>query len=148
VPPGLTIAQVAQETPASECPAIEYVLAGDAELMSIQTQLARAQASADADQVAALNLELERIDGYSARARAASLLYGLGFDRAAQEAAVATFSGGWRMRLNLARALFARSDLLLLDEPTNHLDLDAVIWLERDCKLSRYFTWSHTTAIS
>jgi ATP-binding cassette subfamily F protein 3 len=131
VPPRLTIAQVAQETPASDTAAIEYVLDGDAQLRAAQAALSRIEASADPEGLAQLHQELERIDAYRARSRAASLLHGLGFAIAAQARPVAEFSGGWRMRLNLARALFARSDLLLLDEPTNHLDLDAVIWLER-----------------
>ena len=131
LPPSLAIAQVAQETPATELPAIEHVLDGDVELRATQLALTQAQTAGDADRVAMLHQELERIDGYSARGRAAALLYGLGFAPTAHSTPVAAFSGGWRMRLNLARALFSRSDLLLLDEPTNHLDLDAVIWLER-----------------
>jgi ATP-binding cassette subfamily F protein 3 len=131
MPPGLAIAQVAQETPATELPAIEYVLDGDAELRATQAALSRAEITGDAERVAVLHQDLERIYGYSARGRSAAWLHGLGFAPSVHATPVAAFSGGWRMRLNLGRALFARSDLLLLDEPTNHLDLDAVIWLER-----------------
>jgi ATP-binding cassette subfamily F protein 3 len=131
IPPGLAIAQVAQETPATELPAIEHVLDGDAELRATQAALSHAESAGDAERVAVLHQDLERIDGYSARARAAALLHGLGFAPSVHATPLGVFSGGWRMRLNLGRALFARSDLLLLDEPTNHLDLDAVIWLER-----------------
>jgi ATP-binding cassette subfamily F protein 3 len=127
MPPRLVIAHVAQETPAITVPAIEYVLDGDAELRQIEGEIQHA----DGTHLAELHGRLEAIDGYSARARAAQLMNGLGFSTAQLERPVAEFSGGWRMRLNLARALICRSDLLLLDEPTNHLDLDAVIWLEQ-----------------
>ena len=135
-PPGWVIAHVAQETPVVELPAIEFVLDGDAELRSVQRQLREAEtAPADdplhsGEHLAELHHRFEAIDGYSARARAATLLSGLGFSATRQSESVANFSGGWRMRLNLAQALMCRSDLLLLDEPTNHLDLDAVLWLE------------------
>ena len=131
LPPALRIAQVDQETPATAMPAIEYVLDGDSELRATQKALAHAEEGADADRLAELHQTLERIDGYSAQSRAARLLHGLGFPVAQHIKPVREFSGGWRVRLNLARALFAPSELLLLDEPTNHLDLDAVIWLER-----------------
>jgi ATP-binding cassette subfamily F protein 3 len=132
LPPGWVIAHVAQETPVVATPAIEFVLDGDAELRAVMRALADAEADADAsgEQLAELHHRFEAIEGYSARARAAKLLAGLGFHTARHDAPVASFSGGWRMRLNLARALMTRSDLLLLDEPTNHLDLDAVLWLE------------------
>ena len=130
-PPGIRIAQVAQETPASASAAIDYVLDGDRELRATQAALAQAETGDDAERLAELHQTLERIDGYSAQSRAARLLHGLGFPVSVHAKPVAEFSGGWRVRLNLARALFAPSDLLLLDEPTNHLDLDAVIWLER-----------------
>ena len=132
LPPKWTIAHVAQETPAVETPAIEFVQDGDAELRQIERELADAERAhaADGHALAELHDRFDAIGGYAARARAASLLAGLGVVEARQSDAVATFSGGWRMRLNLAQALMARSDLLLLDEPTNHLDLDAVIWLE------------------
>ena len=136
MPPSWVIAYVAQETPALQQPAIQFVLDGDVELRAIEHALQAAQnkAAGDAQEeylhIAELHARLKDIDGYSAKARAAELLTGLGFSQADLEKPVATFSGGWRVRLNLARALMCRSDLLLLDEPTNHLDLDAVIWLE------------------
>jgi ATP-binding cassette subfamily F protein 3 len=125
------IASVAQETPPLPQPAIEFVLDGDDELRRIEQAIFAADAAHDGHALAELHGDLERIDGYGARARAAALLAGLGFAAAEVERPVAEFSGGWRMRLNLARALVSRADLLLLDEPTNHLDLDAVVWLER-----------------
>ena len=135
VPAAWHIATVAQETPALEVPAIEYVLDGDAELRAIERELAAlehpAEAHHDGHRVGELHARLSEIEGYSARARAAALLAGLGFSDDEFEHPVSAFSGGWRMRLNLAQALISRSDLLLLDEPTNHLDLDAVVWLEK-----------------
>ena len=130
LPSNLVIAHVAQETPATERIAIDYVMDGDEELRRIQNQLSEAEAANDGTRQATLHARLEVIDAYTARARAARLLRGLGFAPGQEDQSVATFSGGWRMRLNLARALMCRSDLLLLDEPTNHLDLDAVIWLQ------------------
>ena len=136
LPPSWVIAHVAQETPAVATPAIEFVLDGDPELRSIERELAAGHAANDGDprasgeRLAELHHRFEEIGGYSARARAAALLSGLGFGEASQADPVASFSGGWRMRLALAQALMCRSDLLLLDEPTNHLDLDAVLWLE------------------
>jgi ATP-binding cassette subfamily F protein 3 len=126
----LVISHVAQELPAGSQSAIEFVIDGDVELRDVQNRLNIAQRQEDSDQIGTLHERLGAIDGYSAEARANQLLYGLGF--AAEEVIqpVDYFSGGWRMRLNLAKALMCRSDLLLLDEPTNHLDLDAVIWLE------------------
>ncbi|MEP7262611.1 MAG: ATP-binding cassette domain-containing protein, partial [Usitatibacter sp.] len=117
---------VAQETPAVERPALEFVMDGDVELRELEA----AMAAADEEHLADLHARYDEIGGYQARSRAQTLLAGLGFNEEAQARNVATFSGGWRMRLNLARALMCRSDLLLLDEPTNHLDLDAVMWLE------------------
>ncbi|QID19271.1 ATP-binding cassette domain-containing protein [Nitrogeniibacter mangrovi] len=131
LPPGWVIAHVAQETPALERSALDYVLDGDAELRRIETDLAEAEAAHAGERIGELHGRLQEIDGYSAPARAATLLDGLGFAPGDAERSVADFSGGWRMRLNLAQALMCRSDLLLLDEPTNHLDLDAVIWLEQ-----------------
>jgi len=130
IPPSWVVAHVAQESPASDQPAIEYVIDGDAELRAVEAELAAAEAANDGERLAHLHDRYGLIDGYAARARAAALLAGLGFgsDEVAQP--VRAFSGGWRMRLNLARALMCRSDLLLLDEPTNHLDLDAIVWLE------------------
>ncbi|MEO7345005.1 MAG: ATP-binding cassette domain-containing protein, partial [Methylotenera sp.] len=130
MPAAWVIAHVAQETPALAMPAIEFVLDGDAELRMIEAALADAEANHKGELIAELHNRLMDIEGYSAKARAAELLNGLGFSQAGLQQPVSTFSGGWRVRLNLARALMCRSDLLLLDEPTNHLDLDAVIWLE------------------
>jgi len=133
IPAGWQIAHVAQETPALAKPAIEYVLDGDAELRDVESKLAAAEAAHDGAHIGELHARLHEIGGYAARSRAAALLYGLGFVAGDPERPVADFSGGWRMRLNLAQALMCRSDLLLLDEPTNHLDLDAVLWLEHGC---------------
>ncbi len=131
VPPRWVMSHVAQETPAVERAALEFVMDGDAELRDIESAIAAAEAAHDSGiHLANLHARYDEIGGYQARARAQTLLAGLGFDEAAQSRAVARFSGGWRMRLNLARALMCRADLLLLDEPTNHLDLDAVLWLE------------------
>ena len=131
VPRDWRIATVGQETPALEQAAIDYVLDGDVELRDIERRLAAADRAHDGHALADLHARLEAVDGYAARARAAAMMHGLGFSSAHLERPVADFSGGWRMRLNLARALLSRADLLLLDEPTNHLDLDAVVWLER-----------------
>jgi ATP-binding cassette subfamily F protein 3 len=130
LPPKLEIAHVAQETPALERSAIDVVIDGDRELRRIEARLAEAEAAHDGTAQASLHEQLHNVGGYSARARAGQLLHGLGFSSEEEEQPVNSFSGGWRMRLNLAQALMCRSDLLLLDEPTNHLDLDAVIWLE------------------
>jgi ATP-binding cassette subfamily F protein 3 len=131
VPPDWRVAAVSQETPPLPRPALEYVLDGDAELRLVQRGLALADEAHDGHALADWHARLEAIDGYRAPARAAALLDGLGFATTDLDRPVAAFSGGWRMRLNLARALSSRADLLLLDEPTNHLDLDAVVWLER-----------------
>jgi len=130
MPPQWVIAHVAQETPALQDAAIEFVLDGDVELRSIERALADAEARHEGEKVGELHARLGEVEGYSAKARAAELLHGLGFSNADLARPVSDFSGGWRVRLNLAKALMCRSDLLLLDEPTNHLDLDAVIWLE------------------
>jgi ATP-binding cassette subfamily F protein 3 len=130
MPASWVVAHVAQETPALAMPAIEFVLDGDAELREIEAGLVAAETNHQGELIAELHQRLTDIDGYSAKARASELLNGLGFSQTALQQPVSTFSGGWRVRLNLARALMCRSDLLLLDEPTNHLDLDAVIWLE------------------
>jgi len=124
------MAFVRQEVAALDIAAVEYVLDGDPELRQIERALAVAEEAHDAARIAALHDRLHAIGGYSARARAGELLHGLGFKSSDETRPVREFSGGWRMRLNLAQALMCRSDLLLLDEPTNHLDLDAVIWLE------------------
>ncbi|MES2770430.1 MAG: ATP-binding cassette domain-containing protein [Pseudomonadota bacterium] len=129
-PASWTIAHVAQDTPALPDPALAFVLDGDAELRQIERALVAAEAANDGEAIGTLHARLGDIEGYSAQARAAELLHGLGFTNSDFAKPVAAFSGGWRVRLNLARALMCRSDLLLLDEPTNHLDLDAVLWLE------------------
>ncbi len=126
LPPHWRIAQVRQEIDALERPAIEFVLDGDTPLREIETALETAEGT----EVGELHARLEAIGGHQARPRAARALAGLGFADADLARPVSDFSGGWRMRLNLARALLSRADLLLLDEPTNHLDLDAVLWLE------------------
>jgi len=125
------LAWVNQETPALTTPAIEYVIDGDREFRQLQNELELANARNDGHAIAVVHGKLEAADAWTMRSRAASLLHGLGFSNEQLERPVSDFSGGWRMRLNLAQALICRSDLLLLDEPTNHLDLDAVIWLER-----------------
>ncbi|WP_374325721.1 ATP-binding cassette domain-containing protein [Azonexus sp.] len=131
IPAVWQIARVAQETPALPTPALEFVLDGDVELRRVERELAAAEAAGDGEAIGRLHARYADIDGYSAKARAAEVLHGLGFTDADFARPVADFSGGWRVRLNLARALSCRSDLLLLDEPTNHLDLDAVLWLEQ-----------------
>ncbi len=131
IPATWRIATVAQETPALDTPAIDHVLDGDTELRALEREMASAETAHAGEKIAELHARLDDIGGYSAKARAASLLAGLGFAEAEIERPVREFSGGWRMRLNLAQALIARADLLLLDEPTNHLDLDAVVWLEQ-----------------
>jgi ATP-binding cassette subfamily F protein 3 len=130
IPPGWRIGHVAQDTPALPTPALEFVLDGDTELREVEAALFDAEDAHDGHLIAELHTRLQDIGGYAARARAAEVLDGLGFAQADHDRSVADFSGGWRVRLNLARALVARADLLLLDEPTNHLDLDAVLWLE------------------
>ncbi|MBS0516193.1 MAG: ATP-binding cassette domain-containing protein [Proteobacteria bacterium] len=129
-PKNWTLAWVKQEVEALDVTALDYVLDGDAEFRQIERDLAVAEAEHDGMRLAHLHERLLAIDGYAAHARAGALLHGLGFAAGAEMRNVRDFSGGWRMRLNLAQALMCRSDLLLLDEPTNHLDLDAVIWLE------------------
>ncbi len=131
LPGRLAVAHVAQDIPASAQAAIDFVIDGDAPLRALEQALAHAHAQDDGERLAALYEAFEHAGGYAARSRAASLMHGLGFGANELEQAVDAFSGGWRMRLKLARALMCRSDLLLLDEPTNHLDLDAVIWLEQ-----------------
>src|SRR5688572_8601955 len=131
MPGNLAVAHVAQELSPSDDAAIEFVLDGDAELRATEQQLAAAEAADDGHRLADLYGHYDAIGGYHARSRAATLLHGLGFATSDEQRAVREFSGGWRVRLNVARALMSRSDLLLLDEPTNHLDLDAVLWLEK-----------------
>ena len=124
------IAHVAQETPALERPAVEYAIDGDTELRSIEKDLKKAEDAEDGHAMGEAHAALADADAYTVRSRAEALLMGLGFAADELYSPVASFSGGWRMRLNLAQALMCRSDLLLLDEPTNHLDLDAIVWLE------------------
>ncbi len=131
MPGNLAVAHVAQELAATDQHALEFVLDGDAELRATERQIAAAEAADDGHRLAELYGHYDAIGGYHARSRAATLMHGLGFTSRDEPRAVREFSGGWRVRLNVAQALMCRSDLLLLDEPTNHLDLDAVLWLEQ-----------------
>ncbi|MGE8406087.1 MAG: ATP-binding cassette domain-containing protein [Pseudomonas sp.] len=124
------IAHMRQEVDTLERLAVDYVLDGDVRLRKVQADLAAAEAAHDNAALGRLHAELDSADGYTADARARKLLAGLGFSNEQMDRRVGDFSGGWRMRLNLAQALMCPSDLLLLDEPTNHLDLDAILWLE------------------
>jgi ATP-binding cassette, subfamily F, member 3 len=130
LPEDWRIAHMQQEIENLERRAVDYVLDGDILLRQIESRLSDAQEREDAHALGTLYAELEAHDGFSADSRARTLLAGLGFSSEQCEALVGDFSGGWRMRLNLAQALMCPSDLLLLDEPTNHLDLDAILWLE------------------
>ncbi|CAI8784440.1 ATP-binding cassette domain-containing protein [Pseudomonas sp. IT-P4] len=130
LPADWRIAHMRQEVDPLERLAVDYVLDGDLRLRQVQRDLAAAEAAHDGAAQARLHSELDSADGYTADARARKLLAGLGFTNEQMDRQVGDFSGGWRMRLNLAQALMCPSDLLLLDEPTNHLDLDAIIWLE------------------
>lgn len=125
------IAYLAQEVPNTEISALQYVMNGDPELAVIMRQLKKAEEDHDDHKIIELHNRLYEIEGYTLESRAAKLLVGLGFGLGAEQKAVNAFSGGWRMRLNLAQVLMSRADLLLLDEPTNYLDMDAIIWLER-----------------
>jgi ATP-binding cassette, subfamily F, member 3 len=127
----IRIASVSQETPSIPDPAIDFVLGGDDAVASVIRAEAEAMQREDWDAVAAAHQKLSEMNGYDASARAGRLLHGLGFPPENHQQAVSDFSGGWRVRLNVARALMCPSDLLLLDEPTNHLDLDAVLWMEQ-----------------
>jgi ATP-binding cassette subfamily F protein 3 len=130
MPSDLRMAAVDQETPPLPETSLDFVLGGDAELHAAHRAATLATQADDHEAAAQAHLRIEALHGYDAEARAARLMYGLGFAPETHQHAVAHFSGGWRARLNLARALMTPSDLLLLDEPTNHLDLDAVLWLE------------------
>jgi len=130
LPADWRIAHMRQEVDTLERIGVDYVLDGDLRLRQVQRELAEAEAAQDGAAQARLHAELDSADGYTADARARKLLAGLGFTNEQMERPVGSFSGGWRMRLNLAQALMCPSDLLLLDEPTNHLDLDAILWLE------------------
>jgi ATP-binding cassette subfamily F protein 3 len=129
--PRLEIAHVAQENPCGSGSAVDFVMDGDHELRQVQAAIAEGEAAADTPDLHVLYERMEAIDGFTAESRASRLLHGLGFAAGDYRSTVDSFSGGWRMRLNLARALMCRSDILLLDEPTNHLDLPAILWLER-----------------
>jgi len=124
------VAYVAQETPALERTALDYAIDGDTTLRKIEAGLAAAETADDGHRIGELHAAMGDADAYTVRSRAEQLLHGLGFSHEQMGEPVASFSGGWRMRLNLAQALMCPSDLLLLDEPTNHLDLDAILWLE------------------
>ena len=124
------VAYVAQETPALERSALDYAIDGDTTLRKIEAGLAAAETADDGHRIGELHAAMGDADAYTVRSRAEQLLHGLGFSHEQMGEPVASFSGGWRMRLNLAQALMCPSDLLLLDEPTNHLDLDAILWLE------------------
>lgn len=129
LPANTRIAYLQQEVPASSESAIDYVLGGDVKLTEIQNAIAEAERSERFENIGQLHDQLASVDGYTARSRAEQLMVGLGFEEADFVKSLGEFSGGWRIRLNLARTLMTPSDLLLLDEPTNHLDLDAIIWL-------------------
>jgi ATP-binding cassette subfamily F protein 3 len=128
-PPETRIAYLEQEAEASDALALDYVLAGDRELIAVQVLIEAAQARQEFSKIAQLHERLDSLDGYTARSRAEQLMLGLGFQATDFNQPLRAFSGGWRIRLNLAQALMTPSDLLLLDEPTNHLDLDAIVWL-------------------
>jgi ATP-binding cassette subfamily F protein 3 len=130
LPADWRIAHMRQEIETLQRIAVDYVLDGDLRLREVQRELALAEQAQDGTALARLHAELDSADGYTADARARKLLAGLGFGNEQMDRPVGDFSGGWRMRLNLAQALMCPSDLLLLDEPTNHLDLDAILWLE------------------
>ena len=128
-PKDLRIANLAQEVPATEEISLDYVLSGDEDLAKVNIAIEDAQKSGNTNLLGDLYAEYETLDGYSAKSRAEKLMIGLGFASTDLAKPVRDFSGGWRVRLNLAQTLMQPSDLVLLDEPTNHLDLDAIIWL-------------------
>ena len=129
IPNRCRLAHLEQELPACEDSAIDYALLGDREYAKLQAELNAAEASGDGLKIAEVHAHLAEIEGYSAPSRAAKILCGLGFAQAQLSRKVTDFSGGWRMRLNLAQVLLSRADVLLLDEPTNHLDLEGIVWL-------------------
>ncbi|MGV7194291.1 ABC-F family ATP-binding cassette domain-containing protein [Xanthomonas axonopodis] len=131
LPGKVRTASVSQETPSLPDPALSFVLGGDIEVSAVLQEEADATAREDWEAVANAHQKMAELGAYDAEARAGKLLHGLGFPADTHHRAVSSFSGGWRVRLNLARALMMPSDLLLLDEPTNHLDMDAVLWLEQ-----------------
>lgn len=131
IPSHWELAWVNQETPAIDTTALEYAIDGDRQYRELEQALSIANEKNDGNQIATIHSKMDTIDAWSIQSRASSLLNGLGFSQEQLMTPVKSFSGGWRMRLNLAQALMCRSDLLLLDEPTNHLDLDAVMWLEK-----------------
>src|SRR5260221_991943 len=131
MPGNLVTAYVSQEIEATEQPALEFVLDGDEELRAIEAQLQVATERDDGAKLGMLHARFAEVGGYDARARAAQLMHGLGFAPDEDDRPIRAFSGGWRVRINVARALTFRSHLLLLDEPTNHLDIDAILWLRR-----------------
>ena len=144
-PQNWAVSWVNQETPTLAISALDYVIQGDREYCRLQNELNQANENNDGHAIARIHGQLDAINAWTIHARAAALLHGLGFPQEDIVRPVGAFSGGWRMRLNLAQALLCPSDLLLLDEPTNHLDLDAVIWLEH--WLTQYRGTFLTTAI-
>ncbi|HRE16386.1 MAG TPA: ATP-binding cassette domain-containing protein, partial [Rhodocyclaceae bacterium] len=130
MPPQWRMAQVAQDMPETDQSATDFVVEGDTRLLAARAEVAAAEASDDGERMAHAYMELHDAGEHDAQARAQALILGLGFKTTELNHPVDSFSGGWRMRLQLARALMCPSDLLLLDEPTNHLDLDALVWLE------------------
>jgi len=128
-PPDLKVACMAQEIPGTDEKALDYVISGDEKLVEIQKAISDAESNEEYDSLGELHSQLEDLDGFTAKSRAEKLLVGLGFSEEEFSKTLKDFSGGWRVRLNLAKTLMQPSDLLLLDEPTNHLDLDAIIWL-------------------
>lgn len=136
IPAGSRISHMAQEVSHSDRTALDYVLDGHSELRRLQAAISAAEEGNDNEKLSHLYEELETVGGYSAEHQAAELLHGLGFVNAEVSQPVSSFSGGWRIRLNLAQALMTPSDIMLLDEPTNHLDMDTTFWLEQ--RLKRY----------
>src|SRR5699024_10755194 len=130
IPKRAVMAEVAQEITNTELTAFEYILSGDEELVKLREDELAALEAGDGMKISDIHTRLEQIDGYRADSRAYQLLDGLGFKAEDYHKKVKEFSGGWRMRLNIGKALMCRSDILLLDEPTNHLDFETVVWVE------------------